>query len=152
MWVDVFATGDKRSITLLNLAAKQDYKWNIRAKCGNKWLSYSESIGFRTLAGTAAFRMVISTEEKPFRIITYPNPTNGNFKIAVKGLENKLTSNVLVEIENGYGQLVYSKRVENINGIIDVTMDRKVAVGIYLVHCIVNGINVTKKIVIGREL
>ena len=152
MWVDVFATGDKRSITLLNLAAKQDYKWNIRAKCGNKWLSYTESIGFRTLAGTAASRMVISTEEKPFKIITYPNPTNGNFKIAVKGLENKLTSNVLVEIENGYGQLVYSKRVENINGIIDVTMDRKVAAGIYLVHCIVNGTNVTKKIVIGREL
>ena len=150
VWIDVLATGDKRSVTILNLAARQDYNWHIRAKCGNSWLSYSGVMSFRTLAGGLAFRSVASTEEKPFKIIIYPNPTNGDFKIAVNGIENKLTSNVLVEIENNYGQLVYSKRVENINGIIDVTMDRKVAAGIYMVHCIINGVNVTKKIVIGR--
>ena len=95
---------------------------------------------------------IVSTISDSLRpdIIVYPNPTNGKFKIALKGIENKLTSNVLVEIENEYGQLVYSKRVENTSRIIDVTMDRKVAAGIYMVHCIINGESVTKKIVIGR--
>jgi hypothetical protein len=36
-WVDVLLTGDKRSVTISPLLAKQNYIWHIRAKCGKTW-------------------------------------------------------------------------------------------------------------------
>jgi Secretion system C-terminal sorting domain len=91
----------------------------------------------------------ISLSVKPAMIL-YPNPTKGQFKIGVSGIENKLNTHIQVDIENEYGQLVYRNAVKNINGIIYIKMTRQVAAGMYMADCIINGERVSTKIVIGR--
>jgi hypothetical protein len=56
----------------------------------------------------------------------------------------------MVEIINGYGQKVYSNKFSNINGIIPVQINGKIANGLYMVHCIINGESFAKEIFINR--
>lgn len=91
----------------------------------------------------------INQPAKP-EIIFYPNPTNGQFKIALRGINNKLNASVLVEIENEYGQLVYNSKLPNSYGSINITMDNRIAAGVYMVHCIIDGKKVSGKIVVGK--
>ena len=91
----------------------------------------------------------IAKDAKPVMNI-YPNPSDGNFRIAFDKPINKLGAKVLVEIVDDNGKMVY-QHAENIyNNLILVKMDSKIANGIYLVRCTVNEEMIIEKIIINR--
>jgi hypothetical protein len=80
-WIDILVPGTARSYTLTGLFAKQAYNWQIKAKCGNKWTSYSGIASFTTLPLSANF-VTTSISKQPLTeetsgeltIQNYPNP------------------------------------------------------------------------------
>ena len=81
------------------------------------------------------------SDEQRFAI--YPNPNNGQFEIALKGL-----GEVMINVSNAMGQSVYSD-VVNLNGTatMDLNLDNA-AKGLYFVNIEGAGIETTQKVLI----
>ena len=80
-WLDVFLTGNVRTVKLTGLLSNQNYQWQLRAKCGTTWTVYSASIGFKTsssfvVAIAAPAGEVVNTAEisDPTSLKASPNP------------------------------------------------------------------------------
>ena len=79
----------------------------------------------------------------------YPNPSNGDFNISIN-TGNQISADAVVDIVNGMGQSVYHNAVKNSVGVVNMHVVNKLASGIYMVNCLINGEKVTKKLVINR--
>ena len=81
-------------------------------------------------------------------VAIYPNPSEGNFTIAVNS--NDKTAVAEIEIVNEYGQPVYKTTMKNNNGVMVLNVNNKLTNGIYLVNCILNNQKMIKKLVINK--
>jgi hypothetical protein len=78
----------------------------------------------------------------------YPNPSKGNFNIAINSSDR--VSAAQVEIVNEYGQSVYQRNTTNNNGVIELKVNNNLANGIYMVTCKVGVEKITKRLVISK--
>lgn len=56
-WITVDVAGTARSATLTGLKSAQRYKWQLRAKCGKSWTSWSYEVEITTLKATGVTTM-----------------------------------------------------------------------------------------------
>jgi hypothetical protein len=105
-WVDVFLTGNIRSVNLSPLKSNQSYNWHIRAKCNGRWTSYSNAVSFKTGGATitanteTALTAGEETATADLHVSVMPNPSSSCFTIelqcnAAKGKTLMLVSDVL---------------------------------------------------------
>ncbi len=108
--------------------------------CGNspaKYLPITKCIG-----GAKMPVVTLQNIEKGLSI--YPNPANGNFSLIFNCRDK--TSDVLVNITNEYGQVVYSRIFENSSGKINV-ISNQIESGVYIVNCRIGLENFIRKLV-----
>jgi len=97
-------------------------------------------------SGKVVAAKTTTVEETTASINVYPNPSNGNFTVAVKG--NLKSAPVTIEVLNNYGQSIY--RTISADPAIQVRIANKLANGIYFVRSNVNGQIITQKLVVNR--
>ncbi len=78
----------------------------------------------------------------------YPNPSNGHFRIMVGNVQKMVT--VKIRIMDQFGQIVYQADQKSNNGMVDVDVLGRIANGIYMVSCIVDGETIVKKLMISK--
>jgi len=144
-WKDVLLSGSARSVVISALSSKQTYNWQIRAKCGKTWTSYSATMSFKTLAGAALARGINETtkaEENMDAIATiklHPNPTSGRFMLELRIAErNSLKAQI--QLIDMIGRTVYSENTSINNGMLQkqINLSSNLAHGIYVVRIMVN--------------
>jgi hypothetical protein len=131
-WVDVFVTGNKRSVTITTLLSDQNYSWQIQAKCGKSWTGYSNAAAFKTTGGSASSVETKTYEivtTQTFEVITAPNPSDSYFTLTVKST-NK-TDRILVRVMDELGRVVEQK--ENVMSGTTVRFGDKYIPGIYFI-------------------
>ena len=92
--------------------------------------------------------LVTTTTGNNLDVSIYPNPSRGNFNIAINSSDK--VNAAQVEIVNEYGQVVYSRTASNNNGVVELKVNNNLTNGIYMVTCTVDGQKVTKRLVINR--
>ncbi|MCP9751101.1 PKD domain-containing protein [Ferruginibacter sp. HRS2-29] len=97
-------------------------------------------------SGKVATAKTVTAEDSKAAINVYPNPSNGNFTVAVKG--NLKSAPVTIEVLNNYGQSIY--KTTSADPAIQVRIANKLANGIYFVRSNVNGQIITQKLVVNR--
>ncbi|RXK59685.1 T9SS type A sorting domain-containing protein [Lacibacter luteus] len=130
-WIDVFVTGNKRSVTIYGLQPNQNYSWQIQAKCGKSWTGYSTAIAFITegTAGLVEAKTSVVTTTPNFEVITAPNPSDSYFTLTVKS--SNTTDRILVRVVDGLGRIVEQK--ENVMAGTTVRFGDKYIPGIYFI-------------------
>ena len=141
-WIDVFTVGSARSVTISGLSARQDYSWQILAKCGNTWTAPSSSINFKTLAASAiAVKSSQFTNAEPANstMRLYPNPSNGKFLVELQ-VEEKINANAKIQVIDIAGRVVQTATAWMHKGSIkqSVTASTALSNGMYMVSVIVN--------------
>lgn len=130
-WVDVFVTGNKRSVTVNQLLASQNYNWQIRAKCGKSWTAYASAVAFKTtgIGSTVEAKKYEIVESLTFEVITAPNPSDSYFTLTVKS--SNTTDRILVRVVDELGRVVEQK--ENVMAGTTVRFGDKYIPGLYFV-------------------
>ncbi len=155
-WVDVFVTGNKRSVIISGLLSNQNYQWQIRAKCGTSWTGYSISVGFKTLSYANLFvkpAHVVSTTPdmvtSTFKV--HPNPTTGLVNLDLQ-LEQGTSETAIINVLDITGRKVYTEKAVLIKGSLrkNIQLPAKAVSGMYLVEIIVHGKPYTSKLVLMR--
>jgi hypothetical protein len=145
-WVDVFFTGNIRTVKITGLLSKQGYNWHIRAKCSNIWTSYSGTMSFITLGGTGALSLsniqeanAESINAKASTITLHPNPTNGRFVLRLN-VEEKINAKAEIQLIDITGKTVHSENGVMYNGALQktITVSSSLAKGMYMVRIVVN--------------
>jgi hypothetical protein len=148
-WIDVFLTGNIRSVKISGLAAKQAYNWQIHAKCSGKWTGYSGTISFTTSGnGLIAQSSSVASVANNSTIRLYPNPTKGQFVIELH-LANNISTNAKIQLTNMMEQTVSAENATISNGVLQkrVTISSSLAQGIYMVKVIANNKTYLTKLV-----
>jgi hypothetical protein len=140
-WIDVFVSGDKRTVRISPLLANQNYIWQIRATCGTTWTEYSGANKFETLAAA----LLVSTRQAQAiktnatihegkAIQLYPNPSTGRFQLLVR-LSKSVNANAKIELFSKLGQALFTSSAFVSNGILQTTVQLPVTVpsGMYVV-------------------
>ncbi|MEJ7588758.1 MAG: GDSL-type esterase/lipase family protein, partial [Ferruginibacter sp.] len=151
-------TDFNRAVTF-TFSGKAEMSFDIRVKAGSTfgYISVIDIKSFslnvvraRSFTGNSqeVKHLIAVPENTKQELIFYPNPTNGTFKIA--GYPIMQTSPVSIQVVNGFGQQVYQRMANSVNGIIEVKITGKVSAGIYFVNCVVNGQKFTRKIFIQK--
>ena len=99
----------------------------------------------------AAARGIASTESETatkLDVSIYPNPSRGNFNIAINSSDK--VSAATMDITNEYGQSVYKRSANNNNGVVELKVNNNLANGIYMVTVTVGAERITKRLVINR--
>ena len=152
-WIDVFLTGNIRTVKLTSLRCNQNYQWQIRAKCGGSWTVYTNSAGFKTLAsGTVSAKPAITSNTT---VITddvlklYPNPAKDFFSIDLQ-LAERISATAIVSIRDFTGKQVYTEKANLLNGKLfkNMQLPANATAGMYLVEVIVNGKAYNSKLVL----
>ena len=152
-WVDVFVTGNKRSFILTGLLSNQNYQWQIRAKCGSTWTSYSASASFRTNGSSSLARIAqpIDKLNEPVvpSISLYPNPGNGLFNLHLQ-LDTKMSGTAIVSIVDMTGRKVYTEKCTLVNGLLNkkIQLPANTLKGVYPVEVITENKVYTSKFVL----
>ena len=105
----------------------------------------------KTTTGCSANRFGAEAEtmiDNKMGVNIYPNPSRGEFKIAMKS-SDKL-SPVKIEITNQQGQSVYRRSTANNNGQVALSVNPRLANGVYMVTCTVGTERITKTIIIAN--
>jgi hypothetical protein len=140
-WIDVFVSGDKRTVTISPLLANQNYVWQIRATCGTTWTEYSGANKFETLASAlfVSARQANATEANTTiaegKVIQlYPNPSTGRFQLLVR-LSKSVNANAKIELFSTSGQAVFSSSGVVANSILQTAVQVPVTLpsGMYVV-------------------
>lgn len=92
-----------------------------------------------------------SIPDNTVEMIVYPNPNTGKFNLefCIDDLEDKA---VLIEITNAFGQVVYNKIPQKINGCINETieLESNIPTGIYILKVSIDGKIQTAKMLLTR--
>ncbi|QNA46049.1 M12 family metallo-peptidase [Lacibacter sediminis] len=140
-WMDIFLTGNIRSVTIPNLVSNQNYQWQIRAKCGKSWTAYLAGSNFRTSATTAnrsADDLFTGNANAAMQL--YPNPSNGNFTLNLQ-LEQAITSTANISIRDIAGKLLFTEKVNVVNGLVckNIQLPGYATAGMYFIEVSANG-------------
>ncbi len=149
-WVDVFLTGNKRSVVLTGLLSNQNYQWQIRAKCGSSWTNYSITAGFKTGGTNTLTRVAQSADEmaaEPGARI-YPNPTQGVFMLEMQLPEND-NGTVNIQVIDLTGRILQTEIASITKGHLKKNMSLQInlAKGIYLLRIIAGNKTYTTRLV-----
>jgi hypothetical protein len=144
-WIDVFLTGNIRSVKITGLLAKQNYNWHLRAKCNGKWTNYSSTLSFTTAVASfvnIAHKQAITTkqiDEENLAVKLYPNPTRGQFVVELH-LADKVNTTAKIELVNTMGQTVSTNNASINNGTLykNVSISSSLAAGMYIVRVVSN--------------
>lgn len=149
-WVDVFLTGNKRSVVLNGLLNNQNYQWQIRAKCGNNWTSYISSAGFKTGAANLLSSVAVTDDETVAEpgIMVYPNPTQGLFMLEMQLPEND-NSIVNIQVIDLTGRILQTEIASITKGYLKKNMSLHInfTKGIYLLRIIAGNKTYTTRLV-----
>ncbi|MGI8951065.1 MAG: kelch repeat-containing protein [Chitinophagaceae bacterium] len=146
-WIKLNLSASARSVNISSLDANQIYKWHIRAKCGNKWTAFSDTIKFKTLSRQQlmskntlqSVELKNISTEKAAAFKLYPNPSSGQFIFELH-LSNNVNTNAKIELMNIIGQIVYTKNAGITNSKLQNTVfiPSSLSAGIYMVRITVN--------------
>ncbi len=100
----------------------------------------------QSIATTKAPSKNVETTDGKASINVFPNPTDGNFTIAVKG--NAKGQPITIEIVNNYGQAIYKTTATD--PATRLSIANRLANGIYFVRTNVNGQIITQKLIVSR--
>lgn len=112
-------------------------------------LSISNTCGGKIAQSGLELEKVQPTTVETLSMNIFPNPTSGQFNIDIKkpGVMNK----VLVEVRNEFGQLVYSQQAaKSVSGVLAVSVQQPLTPGLYIVTCTIDGVRISKKLVVNR--
>ena len=137
-WIDIYPdpTGNKRSVQITGLSAKQSYQWRIKAKCGNSWTDYSVPVSFTTTnfystqsrpAETTEETIVSKTDV--FDIQASPNPGKNSFRIGIGS--NRLKEPVKLIVTDMLGRVIET-RITNSGQ--TITIGENYRRGLYLIQ------------------
>ena len=140
-WTTITLAGYLRSFTISSLKANQRYQWHIRAKCGNSWTSFTNTVSFTTPSSTRSIMARENTEslavagsiEKADAFNVYPNPTTGQFTIDLQ-LSDKINGTAKVQIIDITGRSVHTGNEVITNGALQkkLTISSSLASGVYM--------------------
>gem|GEM_PF-1736132 len=139
-WVDVFLSGNIRSAKILSLKANQTYNWHIKAKCNDKWTSYSATTSFKTAANGSNTQSITSVNvANSSTMKLYPNPTKGQFMLELN-ISDKINGTAKIQLIDITGKTVQTENAEIKNGALQktITLSSALTKGIYMVRIIVN--------------
>ena len=140
-WVDVFVTGNRRLVVLPGLTDNQNYQWQIRARCGNNWTSYSNAASFTTGTTNLMSRAAVSeiTEETVAKpgVRVYPNPSRGQFTLEMQ-LPEKNNSIVNIQVTDLTGRVLQTETAIPVQGYLQKNMILKAALakGMYTLRIV----------------
>ncbi len=103
----------------------------------------------KTVKSMTVKQGVVSQSER-WDIIVYPNPSKGDFNIAVKNTSSKLKEDAVISITNEFGQVVYNNTIKDCFSGKDLKIKNNFTSGIYIINCIIDGEKISKKLVIDR--
>ena len=83
-------------------------------------------------SGSFAKNTVKENTTSNAKINIYPNPNNGNFKLALK-LGRSTNEKVNIQMINTMGKVVFSNNVISVNGDVNLNINNKFTPGIYLI-------------------
>ena len=109
------------------------YDFYVRADCGADSSTWAGPFNFSTIT------VGINKAANKLGLSIYPNPTNGIFTLNVKA------KNVIIEIMNTTGQVIFTKTNVNTNEQINLSNNPK---GIYFVTVISNETVTTQKVIV----
>ncbi|MES2690087.1 MAG: MopE-related protein, partial [Bacteroidota bacterium] len=129
-----------RSVTILGLTAGQSYNWHIKAKCGNTWTSYTNSLTFKTLKNSSPSARsseinITQTEESIPVLRLYPNPSRGEFMIDLRVADSK-NEPANFELIDVTGRTVYTGNAAVTNGLLQkkVIVSPLLSPGVYMIR------------------
>ena len=147
-WVDIWLTGNKRSTTITGLQSNQKYIWQIRAKCGNTFTSYSDALEFTTLGQPMLSRAGLYPQHEPNKersnvedlivafdkLVTYPNPTSGLLNLTMR-MSSKTNAIADITVKDIAGRTVYSNKIMINDGLLNknIQLPLGASSGIYFV-------------------
>ena len=139
-WVDVFVTGNRRLVVLTGLINNQNYQWQIRARCGNNWTSYSNPSSFTAGAANLLSRGVVTptadeTKAEPavgVGVRVYPNPSQGQFMLEMQ-LPDKDNSIVNIQVIDLTGTVLQTETSILVQGNLkkNMSLNAALAKGMY---------------------
>jgi lysophospholipase L1-like esterase len=153
-----FNTDYNRAATFI-FSGKTEMSFDIRVKDGYTFgyinvvdisMVSLTSSGARYVNNVArpALKVMPNTNAVIGSLKMYPNPSDGNIKIAIP--ETGKSSPATILISNSFGQQVYKNTITNSGGLITLNLSGKLSNGIYMVNCIVNGKQTTQKIIVNK--
>jgi hypothetical protein len=152
-WIDVFLTGNIRSVTISNLLPNQNYQWQIRAKCGKPWTAYLAGANFKTDAvtsnrGSADNMVPVSATAS---MLLYPNPSNGGFNLRLQ-IEPTVFGTANIQVRDITGKLLLAQKVDVVNGLVQkrVELPGNTVAGLYLVEVVANGKWYKTKLIVSK--
>ncbi|MBP6793737.1 MAG: choice-of-anchor D domain-containing protein, partial [Saprospiraceae bacterium] len=133
--ITITLAGSSRTYTLTGLVPNQNYSWQIRAKCDNRWTSYSTAVDFITIASLLADEN-LETRSYPgeFTFKIYPNPSNGRFTLDMQFPPINTTSATII-IRDITGKIIHTQKTSIQQGNVkkNIEMPARVSSGIYLI-------------------
>ncbi len=78
----------------------------------------------------------------------YPNPSKGDFNVSIHCSEKLAAMNI--ELVNEFGQIVFKQTLPNNNGSGRLNINKNLTNGVYLVHCTIGNLRMTRKVMISR--
>ncbi|HPH85388.1 MAG TPA: T9SS type A sorting domain-containing protein [Ferruginibacter sp.] len=78
----------------------------------------------------------------------FPNPSNGNFRMSIPMSQKIASAHVM--IMNQFGQIVFQGNQSCSNGFIECNLAGKLANGMYMVSCVVDGEKIIRKLLINQ--
>jgi len=120
---------------LTGLAPNTSYTWQVKTYCsltppavGSDWSSSQQFT-------TGSLKLA---DEQPATFNVYPNPTSGQFTIAMT-LNDQETSSAMIQVINLVGQIVYTEKTSVANGLLQKEIKlNDLPAGMYYVKVIVN--------------
>jgi hypothetical protein len=98
------------------------------------------------LINNAATCETVSTQDVDNQVFIYPNPATDYIQI---DWQNKTTRDKNITLYDTFGRLVYTKKVENTEGVSRVLVN-DLASGVYILQLNLDGIVVVKKLIISK--
>ncbi len=147
-WTELTINGSNRSVTLQALESNRNYVWNIRARCGKNWTSYSaqqtfSTTGITSLAGGEITGASLSAEaaselSSEDQLSIFPNPSRGLFNLKIV-LANQKSQQVQLIVRDNVGRPVYTERVVVTGTLIkQLQLPGSLPSGFYIVEVISN--------------
>jgi hypothetical protein len=133
-WVEKTLPASQRSYQATGLQSNMGYNWQLRAKCGKAWTSYSEAQYFVTTGALVTLIDRTGIVESPdvigIEAIAMPNPTYSEFRIQIKSAN---ASPIKLFVVDMYGRIIETQIVTNGQTII---LGEKYKSGTYMVKLI----------------
>jgi hypothetical protein len=127
------ATTNSRKLS--GLTPNTSYTWQVETFCDVVPPGLHSDWSSQQLFTTGSLKL---GDEQPTTFNVYPNPTSGQFKIAIT-LSDEETSSAIIQVINSLGQIMYNEKTSIANGMLLQEINLKdLPAGMYLVKVIVN--------------